>query len=103
MNYIPLNQTIIFEENGATELSVNISIINDTFVECSERFLGHLQLVSPTDPALANRIYIFWDKTIVTIEVDEGHTCECLLASISQLMPLSSVFIVHVLMSCYVV
>lgn len=74
MDYVPLNQMIIFQENGATEFSVNINIINDALTECSERVLVQLQLASPTDPALARRIDICCNEITVIIEDDEGCT-----------------------------
>ena len=69
-DYLSLNTTIVFTEEGPPEMSLDITIIDDDNFEDIERFLGNLMLIEPIE--FASRITIFRDQTIISISDEDS-------------------------------
>ena len=74
-DFTSMNTTILFTENGASEMFLNITIINDICYELMESFHANIILLSPTEPELASRITLFRHQTNISILDEDSEWC----------------------------
>ena len=74
-DFTAMNTTILFTENGTSEILLNITIINDIYFELMESFHANLILLAPTEPELASRITLFRHQTNISILDEDSKWC----------------------------
>ena len=71
-DFTSMNTTVIFMENEASKILLNITIIDDSHFELMESFHANMILLAPTEPEPASRITIFRHQTNISIQDDDS-------------------------------
>ena len=71
-DFTSMNTTIIFMENEASKILLNITIIDDSRFELMESFHVNMILLAPNEPEHASRITIFCHQTNISIQDDDS-------------------------------